>query len=115
MVCMYYFFFFQAEDGIRDIGVTGVQTCALPISGSPRRRVRFSSFGSSYRRATTSASTRDDGAISRSRDSRTAAADRDRKSVVEGKRGDLGGRRIIKKKKIKQSISDDAQCTHSIS
>src|SRR3712207_6983885 len=24
--------FFQAEDGIRDIGVTGVQTCALPIS-----------------------------------------------------------------------------------
>src|SRR3712207_516941 len=28
-------FFFQAEDGIRDIGVTGVQTCALPISGRP--------------------------------------------------------------------------------
>src|SRR3712207_9339160 len=28
------FFFFQAEDGIRDIGVTGVQTCALPISGA---------------------------------------------------------------------------------
>src|SRR3712207_8399842 len=26
------FFFFQAEDGIRDIGGTGVQTCALPIS-----------------------------------------------------------------------------------
>src|SRR3712207_7528162 len=25
-------FFFQAEDGVRDIGVTGVQTCALPIS-----------------------------------------------------------------------------------
>src|SRR3712207_8663157 len=31
------FFFFQAEDGIRDIGVTGVQTCALPISGSARQ------------------------------------------------------------------------------
>ena len=29
---IYFFFFFQAEDGIRDIGVTGVQTCALPIS-----------------------------------------------------------------------------------
>src|SRR3989454_8232674 len=29
------FFFFQAEDGIRDYKVTGVQTCALPIS--PRR------------------------------------------------------------------------------
>src|SRR5438445_10968883 len=28
---LHLFFFFQAEDGIRDIGVTGVQTCALPI------------------------------------------------------------------------------------
>src|SRR5699024_1000999 len=28
----YSFFFFQAEDGIRDRNVTGVQTCALPIS-----------------------------------------------------------------------------------
>src|SRR5206468_6578543 len=28
----YSFFFFQAEDGIRDLIVTGVQTCALPIS-----------------------------------------------------------------------------------
>src|SRR5690606_40029504 len=28
------FFFFQAEDGIRDFHVTGVQTCALPISAS---------------------------------------------------------------------------------
>ena len=27
-----FFFFFQAEDGIRDHCVTGVQTCALPIS-----------------------------------------------------------------------------------
>src|SRR2546429_5897596 len=27
----YRFFFFQAEDGIRDVAVTGVQTCALPI------------------------------------------------------------------------------------
>src|SRR5437667_5270459 len=38
-----FFFFFQAEDGIRDRDVTGVQTCALPIwkrsslSGSPNR------------------------------------------------------------------------------
>src|SRR5256884_6052953 len=29
---MFTFFFFQAEDGIRDVAVTGVQTCALPIS-----------------------------------------------------------------------------------
>src|SRR5205809_5903529 len=28
---MMFFFFFQAEDGIRDVVVTGVQTCALPI------------------------------------------------------------------------------------
>src|SRR6266478_6879520 len=31
-----FFFFFQAEDGIRDLTVTGVQTCALPISRAPR-------------------------------------------------------------------------------
>src|SRR5205807_3123516 len=37
--CMLYdvCFFFQAEDGIRDYKVTGVQTCALPISGGVRR------------------------------------------------------------------------------
>src|SRR2546427_1540952 len=31
-VVIFFFFFFQAEDGIRDLTVTGVQTCALPIS-----------------------------------------------------------------------------------
>src|SRR5690606_39625718 len=30
-LCILFFFFFQAEDGIRDFHVTGVQTCALPI------------------------------------------------------------------------------------
>src|SRR3712207_7989884 len=52
--CNLLVFFFQAEDGIRDIGVTGVQTCALPIwalassptisktpSLSPMRRFRI--------------------------------------------------------------------------
>src|SRR2546430_8889074 len=40
----FFFFFFQAEDGIRDLTVTGVQTCALPIWDDrfrqlgPRRR-----------------------------------------------------------------------------
>src|SRR3712207_7122732 len=35
MFMVFFFcFFFQAEDGIRDIGVTGVQTCALPISAN---------------------------------------------------------------------------------
>src|SRR5205823_9906461 len=32
IVSFFFFFFFQAEDGIRDKLVTGVQTCALPIS-----------------------------------------------------------------------------------
>src|SRR5256884_2057990 len=32
LISFFYFFFFQAEDGIRDVAVTGVQTCALPIS-----------------------------------------------------------------------------------
>src|SRR5437762_12671275 len=31
IVVLFYVFFFQAEDGIRDTSVTGVQTCALPI------------------------------------------------------------------------------------
>src|SRR6266542_6387377 len=31
LLCLRVFFFFQAEDGIRDATVTGVQTCALPI------------------------------------------------------------------------------------
>src|SRR5947209_10525901 len=52
------FFFFQAEDGIRDIGVTGVQTCALPISrmasapsaGRARRDARGETAGAGRRR-----------------------------------------------------------------
>src|SRR5690606_40020494 len=32
LLFVFFFFFFQAEDGIRDFHVTGVQTCALPIS-----------------------------------------------------------------------------------
>src|SRR5437773_9265421 len=43
----FFFFFFQAEDGIRDRDVTGVQTCALPISArdggpAPLRQKRLS-------------------------------------------------------------------------
>src|SRR5205807_6481421 len=38
-ICFFFvFFFFQAEDGIRDYKVTGVQTCALPISVRARGR-----------------------------------------------------------------------------
>src|SRR5436305_7414777 len=42
LVCLFCVFFFQAEDGIRDADVTGVQTCALPISGSGRRSTTWS-------------------------------------------------------------------------
>src|SRR3989449_7746567 len=35
----FFFFFFQAEDGIRDVAVTGVQTCALPIS--PMKKLKM--------------------------------------------------------------------------
>src|SRR2546429_5311539 len=41
-------FFFQAEDGIRDVAVTGVQTCALPISKA--ECARFGLWGARPRR-----------------------------------------------------------------
>src|SRR5216684_4776139 len=44
-----FFFFFQAEDGIRDVAVTGVQTCALPISA--RHREVHPQDGGARRRA----------------------------------------------------------------
>src|SRR5687768_8946205 len=52
-----FFFFFQAEDGIRDVAVTGVQTCALPISfdeiGSRKRADRgIDQVRARYRRCT---------------------------------------------------------------
>src|SRR5699024_8222253 len=43
------FFFFQAEDGIRDRNVTGVQTCALPISGGRHRPVGRPVGGKTFR------------------------------------------------------------------
>src|SRR2546421_3959382 len=47
---MCFFFFFQAEDGIRDLIVTGVQTCALPIyervlGGAQAEQGRVGAFG----------------------------------------------------------------------
>src|SRR5207245_4326243 len=44
-ICYIMFFFFQAEDGIRDATVTGVQTCALPISMSTRGKVLLGAGG----------------------------------------------------------------------
>src|SRR5262249_58284493 len=44
MVDFFFFFFFQAEDGIRDWSVTGVQTCALPISSRSTLRSTLASW-----------------------------------------------------------------------
>src|SRR2546429_5375842 len=84
-------FFFQAEDGIRDVAVTGVQTCALPIYG------RAAGAAARPRGADPHAQASDDETRLR------RVRHRDRKSGGEGKRGDLGGRRIIKKKKTNQN------------
>src|SRR5262249_60112039 len=43
-----FFFFFQAEDGIRDWSVTGVQTCALPILLGCARAARMSASRCSF-------------------------------------------------------------------
>src|SRR2546426_12448519 len=47
---MFFFFFFQAEDGIRDYKVTGVQTCALPISPLSGGALRARSRGPPHHR-----------------------------------------------------------------
>src|SRR5438034_10864032 len=76
-----FFFFFQAEDGIRDHCVTGVQTCALPIS-LLRILVVAGEGGSAS------------GLLQNLRQWRS-----EERRV--GKSVDLGGRRIIKKKKTR--------------
>src|SRR5688572_32099782 len=65
------FFFFQAEDGIRDLTVTGVQTCALPIFPRPRAGEEGGSWrGEEAGRAQ-----------DRSKDGGQGAGDKDRKST----------------------------------
>src|SRR5258708_25030400 len=100
MSSLFMFFFFQAEDGIRDDLVTGVQTCALPILDAfwtrwhqlfclPTLKQRRKShchevwlYGS--------------GRVARSEFPLRKWRDwQDRKSGVEGKRVDFGGGRVI--------------------
>src|SRR3712207_9465395 len=98
------FFFFKAEDGIRNIGVTGVQTCALPIywlAGSSYlvSAQRTLAGGGDLIRGDSGQDTLTGGG---GNDAIYGGADGDRlegdrKSVVEGKSVDLGGCRIIKK------------------
>src|SRR3712207_7605519 len=101
-------FFFQAEDGIRDIGVTGVQTCALPIwiSTSTPLQAFVTMNDPVYVECSQALGRR------LMKEGGGAVADRvrfglrlvlqraDRKSVASGKGVDLGGRRIIIKKTI---------------
>src|SRR6476619_8378382 len=84
MISYFFFFFFQAEDGIRDWSVTGVQTCALPIWSPKRGSVEIPP------------------ATGPNAGPEQHKQQPDRKSVVYGKSVDLGGRRIIKKKKKKK-------------
>src|SRR5256885_16286958 len=91
-------FFFQAEDGIRDYKVTGVQTCALPIW----RMMRILRGGPQL--MTASALRRKARRGDRGRGAPTYLPRSGERRV--GERGDLGGRRIIKKKKRRSSGRD---------
>src|SRR2546430_6252923 len=100
MLC---FFFFQAEDGIRDLTVTGVQTCALPIL--IRMSLRRGSSAAAVKRPRSPISTQGAAPILRPFNAarsprampRSARITRnqDRKSGGEGKRVGLRGGRII--------------------
>src|SRR3546814_18820727 len=100
----YIFFFSIRKRHTRCALVTGVQTCALPICGKSIREIfnRFFFIVAKWREKMASKQKGKKGMERRSRD---------RKSVVLGKsvsvRVDLGGRRIIKKKKEKRKISRD--------
>src|SRR3989441_7863339 len=50
---LFVFFFFQAEDGIRDKLVTGVQTCALPISCKSPARLAWGDWQTRYKSSVT--------------------------------------------------------------
>src|SRR2546425_9432397 len=98
---MFLFFFFQAEDGIRDKLVTGVQTCALPIytQWSQPRSQQFSGSGSSGGSGITawraSLRARMVEITARASLKLLGRSGIDWKSVGEGKRVDIGGCRII--------------------
>src|SRR3712207_9495403 len=101
-----FLFFFQAEDGIRDIGVTGVQTCALPISSRTGKLTRVPEpttalMPPAARPAAATATISQPVMRTSRRGSHAAPRTRrggDRKGVVSGKSVDLGGRGIINKK-----------------
>src|SRR5437868_15183038 len=89
------FFFFQAEDGIRDRNVTGVQTCALPIFGAAMSVLAMLPDVRDVQERRTLEADLDEGALH--------AGKHEIGRASCGKSVDLGGRRIIKKKKKKKS------------
>src|SRR5438876_6018839 len=93
-----FFFFFQAEDGIRDGRVTGVQTCALPILSGEEPRLWNTTHVYMHKSALGHGGDffGDGQRLFRAR------ANRSEERRV-GKSVDLGGRRIIKKKKKKKN------------
>src|SRR3712207_9049067 len=90
------YFFFQAEDGIRDIGVTGVQTCALPISVLACGIIF--TFNSTH--GITNVTAEIAGQHTMENYFKIGRAS------CRGKSVDLGGRRIIKKKKRREICPD---------
>src|SRR5689334_24856139 len=105
---LFFFFFFQAEDGIRDGTVTGVQTCALPIYGQvllaggdqDGTTATVTSSAELYHPATGTWSATGSMTTARAGHTATLLQNRSEERRV-GKSVDLGGRRIIKKKKEK--------------
>src|SRR5262249_59712017 len=89
VIIQFSFFFFQAEDGIRDWSVTGVQTCALPIygcayrlAGSTTRATRRDHPGRGQRHLSQRLAHLDRGLGLDRPTIATAQGHRDRKSVV---------------------------------
>src|SRR2546426_8920805 len=77
---MFFVFFFQAEDGIRDYKVTGVQTCALPIfrGNAPARDAREGSVAEIVVKEIVAAVVRDEQVRPRSEERRVGKACRSR-------------------------------------
>src|SRR3712207_9396585 len=99
-------FFFSSRRRHTRYWRTGVQTCALPISSSERDPSPEPSSTSSCGIAHLVAA----GGKAALRSGGSPQLTGDRKSVVEGKSVDLGGRRIIKKKKKHISIEGTRSC-----
>src|SRR5437868_15535054 len=107
---LFLFFFFQAEDGIRDRNVTGVQTCALPILGPACSTCRRSSTRSrrcatARRTSRTSTGSTTPSSTSAKRSSRTSGPTRRSEERRVGKECRYRRSADEEKKKEKQANS----------